>query len=123
MTPSDVLTFTPSQSVITPSRPTAFKANMSYKTAKLSWNAPCYTGDEAVSYQVSKDGANWIDVTSVSGDTATYTFEGLTTNREYESACVPSILPVSVKVLPSPPLRPPISTRPPIMMSSAAMSS
>lgn len=85
MTPSDVLTFTPSKTVIVaPSRPTAFKAYMSYKTAELSWNAPCYTGDEAVSYQVSKDGTNWVDVTAAADGTASYTFEGLTTNREYE---------------------------------------
>lgn len=81
---SDELYFTvvPSEKAeITPSRPSGLKAEMSYKTAKLSWNEPGATGGETLSYEVSSDGGEtWENA----GEARGYTFENLITNKEYE---------------------------------------
>ncbi len=68
--------------IIAPSRPSGFSAEMSYKTAKLTWNAPITDGGAQITgYKVSKNGgATWTDV----GNVLQYTFENLTTNTEYD---------------------------------------
>ncbi len=67
-----------------PTRPSSFGAYMSYKTAKLSWKAPVYDGNSAITgYMISKDGGKtWTDV----GNVTEYTFENLVTNTEYQFA-------------------------------------
>ena len=81
-------TVTPSAAAaakLAPSRPSAFKANMSYKTAELTWKAPIFTDSLGVAYQVSEDGGeSWIDVPQSDTDTLSYTFENLTTNQAYD---------------------------------------
>ena len=82
-----IVNVTPSAEVIAPSRPTYVKAEMSYKKAVLSWKAPCYTGNQTVTYQISKDGgASWENVTAEPDQDGVvkHTFENLVTNREYD---------------------------------------
>lgn len=77
----------PSEALIAPSRPTSVKADMSYKSAVISWKEPCYRGDSISGYQISKDsGKSWVDVANTPDENAafSYGFDGLTTNREYE---------------------------------------
>lgn len=78
---SYAFTATPEAKVMQPSRPFNFKADMSYRTAKLSWEAPMYNGGSSITgYEVSTDGGeSWINV----GDSMSYTAENLTTNKEY----------------------------------------
>ena len=79
------ITATPSADVRDiPTRPSLFGANMSYKTARLSWNAPIYDGNSEISgYLLSKDGGStWTNV----GNVTEYTFENLVTNTEYQFA-------------------------------------
>ena len=75
----------PSAEIITPSRPRKLAAELSYKQAKLTWEAPGATGNTDITgYRVSKDGgASWTDV---SAQTHEYTFAGLTPNMEYDFA-------------------------------------
>lgn len=75
------VTATPKDEVTTALYPSNLKADMSYKKAKLTWEAPIFDGGaDVTAYKVSKDGgATWINV----GNAEEYTFENLVTNREY----------------------------------------
>ena len=78
------MTASPSAQPSVPSRPKNFKAEMSYKTAHLIWEAPGTDGNAAISgYKISKDGGKtYIEI----GNTNEYTFTDLVTNSEYDFA-------------------------------------
>ena len=72
---------TPTADAVTPSRPAKLKAEMSYRQAVLSWEAPASNGNAAITgYKVSKDGGtSWTSV----GAATTCTLTDLKVNQAY----------------------------------------